>query len=270
LSAKSKPPTNSAPSNIVTPLTNVAYTDISCRPKLDVSPPSYSINKDSEGRWVPVRSDRAGKVSATRDDCQPLSPITRLLIENSDFVASGARSNSAGFANALLPSNQGLVTTATTTYSFGVGYSRKPILKQLRALLYPADSREAIAQQGTWLEDFFWNAITMDASYSWGRQLQIKGATGPIDSYNTRPFYSASATYTLDFEKLYIDLKNLKPGVPPNTIRPADQGWYFGPRLRIIIQIRKSILAGTRRITLGPNLLRPGPPKVLIEQTELL
>jgi len=219
-------PTTPAPSNLVPGLTSVAYTDISCRPKLDVAVPSFVIKKGAEGGYEIVPSDTAGKVSKRRDDCVPLSPLTRLIIENSDFVATGGYSNSVGLSNALLPSNQ-LITTATTNYSVGIGYAKKPILKQLRALFYGANSREAIAQQGTFLEDFLWNAVTLDASYSWGRQLQVKAAV-PVDTFNTRPFYSVSGTYTLDFEKLYIDLKNL--GVSPRTVRPADQGWYFEPK----------------------------------------
>jgi len=131
-----------------------------------------------------------------------------------------------GFANALIPNSQ-LTTTTTTNYSLGIGYSKKPFLKQLRALLAPADSRKAIGLQETFWEDFFWNAITMDASYSYGRQLQVKNGQ-PTNSYNTQPFYSVSGTYTVDLEKLWIYAKNIT--LPEaQSVRPADQGWYFGP-----------------------------------------
>ncbi len=214
-------PAGAPPSNAVPGLTNVGYTDISCRPKLDGGIPSDS-------KMLPLRgykaSDTAGEVLPKRPDCQPLAPFTRLVLENSAFVTSGGYSNSVGVANALLPSTQ-LSTVATTSYYLGVGYSKKPFLKQLRALLYPADSREAISQQGTFWEDFVWNAITMDASYSWGRQLQVKNGTAS-ESFNTRPYYSISGTYTLDLEKMWIYARHW--GYPDT--RPADQGWYLGPK----------------------------------------
>ena len=235
-----KPPSNSAPSNTVPGLTNLGYTDIVCRPKLNIGPPSYSLTPIGDGYYNIISAGTPGEVpkprrgaalfpdgSDDRGDCRPLSPLTRLITENSDFIATGGYSNSVGVANALLPSNQ-LITTATTNFAVGIGYSKKPILKQLRALFYGSDSREAIAWQGTFWEEFFWNAITMDASYSWGRQLQVKAGIA-TSSYNTRPFYSISGTYTLDIERLYIYAKNIGAGT--RTVRPADygtdQGWYF-------------------------------------------
>src|ERR1700735_1002049 len=228
LLATSTAPSGSAPSNSVPPLTSVAYTDITCRPKLDVgatwTPKPPPIGGPQPFNPYYKESDSAGEVLPKRGDCQPLAPLTRLFLENSAFVASGGYSNSVGFANALLPSNP-LITTATDSYFLGVGYSKKPILKQLRGLFFPADSREAIYDQGTWKEDFFWNAITMDASYSWGRQLQVKNQV-PSDSFNSRPFYSVTGTYTLDLEKVWIYATH---GFSSDT-RPADQGWYFGPK----------------------------------------
>jgi len=226
-----KTPTTGAPANPVPALNpNLAYSDITCRPKLDISEPDKGGTVvEQNGKLVLVPSSPGSVVPPPdkfRKDCVPLAPLTRLILENSDFVASGSYSNSAGVSNALLPGNQ-LITTATTSYFVGVGYAKKPILKQLRALFYPADSRDAISKQGTFMEDFFWNAVTFDGSYSWGRQLLVKGGT-PVVSYNSRPFYSAALTYTADLEKLYIDLKN--GSFHPQTVRPADQGWYFGPK----------------------------------------
>jgi hypothetical protein len=223
-----KAPATGAPSNAVPALiANIGYTDITCRPKLDVAELSYTWKKE-DGNLV-AKPSSPGAVSDRRADCVPLAPLTRLILENSDFVVSGGYSNSAGVSNGLLPGNQ-LITTATTTYFGGFGYAKKPILKQLRGLFYKADSREAIALQGTFWEDFFWNAITLDASYSWGRQLQVKGGM-PVDTFNTRPFYSVTGTYTADLEKLYIDVKNTVLNTQKvSPVRPADQGWYFAPQ----------------------------------------
>jgi hypothetical protein len=191
-------------------------------PKNDVPPEKASVVHDLGLYNVPTRLD-AEVPPINNRYCHPLSPLTRLVLENAGFSATGGYSNSAGNGNGLFQgtSSNTLITTATDNYAVGVGYTSKPILKQLRALAYPATGREPIANQGTPAEDLFWNAVTLNAAISYGRQLQVKGGT-VTDSFNTRPFYSVSATYALDLERLYVYLAH------PDT-RPVDQGYYFGP-----------------------------------------
>jgi len=162
------------------------------------------------------------KVGVLSPYCQALSPVTRLILENAGVSATTGYGNSASFGNALLK-NPGaeLTTTATNTYLLGVGYTNKPILKQLRALVLPADSRYSVSKQGTFWEDFLFNAVTMNASYGWGRTLEVKGGM-PIDTYNSRPAYNVSVTYALDLERMYIYAMH-------GGSRPADQGYYYGP-----------------------------------------
>lgn len=156
--------------------------------------------------------------------CHALSPLTRLILENAGVAANDTYSNQAGYTNA---STSNIKTTIANTYQVGIGYSNKPILKQLRALFYPADGRDAASKQGTFREDVLYNAFTMNAYVSYGRALQIQNGTA-VNAYNTRPYYGVSATYALDLERMWIYLT--KGGILNDQVRAADQGYYFDAR----------------------------------------
>jgi hypothetical protein len=96
----------------------------------------------------------------------------------------------------------------------------KPVLKQIfMALRGDEDGREDVARQGTWQEDFLWNAVTMSASASYGRSVTTKN--GQIsDALTTKPSYSVSATYQLDLERLYVHTFHADS-------RPVDAGYYY-------------------------------------------
>jgi hypothetical protein len=151
-------------------------------------------------------------------NCKPLKPVTRLLIENAIFTSNDTYSNQTGYGNTVFPSNtfQG---GWNNTYQVGVGYANKPIIKQLRSLFYPADGRQDAYRQATFWDDFFWNAITVNASLSYGRQYQVKNGT-PTIALTSKPFYSVSATYAVDLERLWIY------ATKPNS-RPAESGYYY-------------------------------------------
>jgi len=158
-----------------------------------------------------------------------LSPWTRLALENAGVSANYTYSNQAGVISSPGSSPTSIIqTTATSTYGVGIGYTNKPILKQMRALLYPSNVRDATYRQGTFLEDFIYNAITINASISYGRTLALKGSTVqptvPVNTFNTRPYYSVGATWSMDLERLWVYAT--KPGS-----RPLDAGYYYQPQL---------------------------------------
>ncbi len=161
-------------------------------------------------------------------NCRALSPWTRLILENAGVSANSNYSNQAGVISSPGSSPTSIIqTTATSTYGLGIGYTNKPILKQMRALLYPSNARDATYRQGTFLEDFIYNAITVNASYSYGRTLALKSSTihptpFPTNTFNTRPYYSVGATWAMDLERLWVYAT--KPGA-----RPVDPGFYYQP-----------------------------------------
>lgn len=183
------------------------------QPLLDSSV-SQVFNK--EGEPIPYQAS----VASMSPYCQALSPLARLMFENAGITATTGYGNSAVYGNTLLK-DPVLTTTSANTYLLGVGYTNKPILKQIRALFFPADSRYAVSKQGTFCEDVLFNAITVNASYGWGRQLEVKAGL-PIDTYNSRPAYNVSVTYAVDLERLYVYALH-------GGSRPVDPGYYYGP-----------------------------------------
>jgi hypothetical protein len=162
--------------------------DIQCRPILTPKP--------GDSTWT------SADVPAINGACRPLSPWTRFFLENASFSANDTYTNQVGLGNTL---NANPATTAqiqsSNIWQLGVGYSSKPILKQVRALFYPTDEREATSQQGTFWEDAFWEAIAVNASLSYGQALAK--TNGMItDALTTRPFYSVSASYSLSLERM--------------------------------------------------------------------
>jgi hypothetical protein len=69
--------------------------------------------------------------------CNQLNNFTRLVFENLSAGFNESYTNIAGSTNvgAGVPVTQ----TAGTTFQIGIGYSQKPILKQLRALFFPQE-----------------------------------------------------------------------------------------------------------------------------------
>jgi hypothetical protein len=194
--------------------------------------PSQSISSAVVGQSVLGPSGEPlflnASVTAYLDEnCQALSPWTRLLLENAGVSSNYTYSNQAG-VNSSPGSNPTSIiqTNETSTYGVGVGYTNKPILKQVRALLYPANARDATYRQGTFLEDFIYNGVTVNASYSYGRTLALKGSSGnsavPTTTFNTRPYFSVGATWSMDLERLWVYAT--KPGA-----RPVDAGFYYQP-----------------------------------------
>ncbi len=207
--AGSKPPAPTGTIPNYSPTGPGINSDITCRPTLAGYPTS-----DSNPIWKEARVDPMRAIGI----CKPLSPVTRLLLEDASASSNYAYSNQVGLQNGLAtnPSST-LQVQATNMWQLGLGYTNKPILKELRALAYPWDEREATAHQGTFLEDFFWDAIGINASISYGRALaKTNGVL--TDAFTTRPFYSVGATYSLDLERMWVYAAH--PGS-----RPGDPGY---------------------------------------------
>ncbi len=160
-------------------------------------------------------------------NCRALSPWTRLLLENAGVSANYNYSNQSGLISSPGSNPTSIIqTTATSSYGVGVGYTNKPILKQFRSLFFPSNSRYATFQQGTPMEDLVWNAITINASYSYGRTLAIKNSV-PTNTFNTRPYYSVGATWAVDLERLWVYGKRVEEN--DRYDRPLDSGFYYRP-----------------------------------------
>jgi len=228
----------SAPSGIIN--------DIACRPKLTFynpkpgyglkpgTPPEdpdnstlapkygYVANPPSIGRikggspWGREMYVAPGQVEP--DYCNPLYPITRLFIENLFATVNDGYTNVAGSANA----GAGVPITQTTgnTYQAGFGYMQKPLLKQFRALLPDGGIPWEVKEQGTFWEDFVFNAFTMNAGFSYGKTLTIKNGTTAIQTLNSRPSYFVAGGLSWNLERMYIHLAH--PGS-----RTADDGYYY-------------------------------------------
>jgi hypothetical protein len=204
------PPTGTIPSYL--PETPNLTEDITCRPTL-----AGQSNSDKDPTWG------TASVGTINSACMPLSPWTRLLLENANFSANDTYTNQVGLGNTLIANP---ATTAqiqsSNIWGVGVGYTTKPILKQMRALFYPTDEREATSQQGTFWEDAFWEAIAVNASLSYGQALaKTNGVL--TDALTTKPFYSVSASYSLNLERMWVYATH---GGSPMT-RPVDPGYYM-------------------------------------------
>jgi hypothetical protein len=124
------------------------------------------------------------------------------------------------------PANTALIQS-NDTYSVGVGYVNKPILKQARAVWEnDKDGRRDVSRQGTFWQDFFWNAILANASLSYGRTITAENGQ-LTDSLVTRPSLSADVTYQLDLERAYVHLFHTNFFQLDN--RPVDTGYYYEP-----------------------------------------
>ena len=181
--------------------------DITCRPRL-----TY-VGTESTG------DDPARKY------CNVLRPGTRLLLENLNAGITGGYTNIAGSPNLA---GLNITESATTFYQVGIGYVQKPILRHIRALFDEDPNRPAaITHQNSILDDFVFNAVQMNAGVGYGRALTIRDQDR-IETANNRPQYSASLSYSLDLQRVYIHL--FHGGVRGQTeVRPVDAGYYYAP-----------------------------------------
>lgn len=237
------------------PIDPTSASDITCRPKmkLDAKTTSKPIcavvldesgqpKKDKWGNQVlicanvslvnpngdPLPPEKAEVPAISDQYCRPLLPATRLILENAAISSTFQHSNQAGLTNvaATNPSNTALIQS-NDSYSVGVGYVNKPILKQARAVVEnDKDGRRDVSRQGTFWEDFFWNAILANASLSYGRTITVKNGQ-LTDSLVTRPSFSAGVTYQLDLERAYVHLFHTDFFRLDN--RPVDAGYYYAP-----------------------------------------
>lgn len=223
--------------------------DINCRRKLvfvddfgnPLSAPSKSLNdleksngeKDQNDKLSPptpigtnvyVGLAPAGtRVADTWPGCHELNPVTRLVTENAILGASDAYTNQAGIPGGA----SSIVQQEQNVYQFGIGYAQKPILKQLRRLLdindYDDEPDPAITNQGSWAEDFIFNAVLLNAGTAYGESLVLKNGQATTTSYS-QPIYSVGVTYALDLERAYAHVFH-----GYDNSRPADPGYYFTP-----------------------------------------
>src|SRR5208282_2332535 len=136
--------------------------------------------------------------------CNPLNRWTRLFLENAALGANWGYTNVAGSGN--VAANVPIVQTAGNTYQAGIGYSQKPILKQIRAAVRELEGDrdpDALSDEGTFGEDFIFNAVTMSAGFSFGKTLSVKSGAPLIETLNSRPSYSATLTYSLPLETIW-------------------------------------------------------------------
>jgi hypothetical protein len=159
--------------------------------------------------------------------CNELYPWTRLVFENATLGASDAYTNVAGYPSATSP----IVQQTGNSYQFGVGYTQKPFLKQLRRLVYwKSDHDPAIDNQGSLQEDLLYNALSMNAGISYGKTLTIKNQS-VTESQNSRPSYSLGANYSLDLERLWIHIahSDWKLDDRRDSRGTSDAGYYYEP-----------------------------------------
>lgn len=221
------------------PGTNV-YTDITCRPKLalDYAPAGAGTRTNPTYEPAPTKAylDDLPSIASTdkfhlfgnreRTYCNSLSPVTRLLLENLAFAVNDSYTNTAG---SNLGGGVPVTQTAGNTYQVGIGYWQKPIAKQIRSLFWD-DPRKpyAVSEQGKIWEDFFFNALQLNAGISYGKTLTLKSGGGSassvVETLNSRPAYVVGLTYSLDVERAYIQLTHLG-----QDIRTTDQGYYYRP-----------------------------------------
>jgi len=157
--------------------------------------------------------------------CNPLSPLTRVLLENLTAGVNDSYTNAAGSTNvgAGVPITQ----TSGNTFQVGIGYAQKPILRQLRAFWHSDVVPAEVAEQGTPFEDFIYNAVFLNAGISYGKTLNVKQGGGTpassvIETLNTRPTYFVGLTYSIDLERAWIHIMH------PYS-RAADAGYYYKP-----------------------------------------
>lgn len=237
-----------------TPPASYVYTDITCRPKLslDYPPSTHAERYDPTYEPSPTKAylDDLPSIGNTQYHlwgekpeykyCNSLSPMTRLLLENLAFAVNDSYTNTAG---SNLGSSVPVTQTAGNTYQVGIGYWQKPIAKQIRALvctnpknpaaaLFCDDPKNpaAVRNQGKLSEDFFFNALQLNAGISYGKTLTLKNGGGSassvVETLNSRPAYVVGLTYTLDLERAYIQLTHLRGN---QDIRTADPGYYYTP-----------------------------------------
>jgi len=201
--------------------------DVGCRGKLGV---------DTDPLKKPLNAVQA-------DHCGELSPLTRLAFENLAAGVTGGYTNIAGSQNigAGLP----VVSTSTSTYRIGIGWVGKPIVRQLRSVFFheaaepnepdafglhfgPEDEtskspRLAVTHQGSAFEDLVVNPWVLNATIGYGKTLQLKDGDR-IEAAGSRPSYSATLSYVVDLERLYVHVFHGQ-----DFGRPTDSGYYFAP-----------------------------------------
>ena len=181
---------------------------------------------------LPLRSIYAAIAPILDRNCQPLNPWVRLLLENAGASASYQHSDQSGLLNAgsTNPGGSAFIDTGDT-YSVGFGFVNKPILKSFVEIWQcDQDGRKDVARQGTKIEDFVLNAVTLNTYFNFGRQLDLRDATH-IGSRTTGVGYSVSVTYQIDFERAYVHLFHgcleNTDGCLHNYVRPVDPGYYY-------------------------------------------
>jgi hypothetical protein len=164
-------------------------------------------------------SDSHGMViDNTWAGCRELNPLVRLTLGNAVAGASDSYTNLAGFPSSTSP----IVRQSGNVYQFGIGYTQKPILKQLRRFVdlmygdFPTQPDSSITNQGSWAEDFIFNALLLNAGISYGQSLTIKNGTA-TNSVNARPSYSVGMTYALDLERTWVHFFHDSPLNPEDA-----------------------------------------------------
>lgn len=201
------PPTNNVPgySDVKAP---TYINDIKCRPPL-----KYQKTR-------PVDAD-------AMKYCRPLSPWTRLLLENLSVGAGYAYTNIAGVQN--VSANLPVVSQNTNSYQVGGGFSGKPILRHVLALFDDDPSRpREVRAQGSALEDLLINAVQLNAGGGYGRAQLVKNGTA-VTSATSRPSFSVGINYVVDLERLYIHLVHNDWSDSSHDTRPVDAGYYYSP-----------------------------------------
>jgi hypothetical protein len=204
------PPTTNGP-DVFSPSAPGAISDVGCRGRLS-------------GKTNP--SDPANKLVGLTDDkhCGQLYPITRLAFENLSLGVTGGYTNLAASPN--LGANLPIVRNSTTTYRVGIGWSGKPIVRQLRSVWLNEDPNSvslAVMRQGSAWEDFAINPWVLNAAVGYGKTSVLKNEDR-IRAGGSRPSYSATLSYVLDLERVWVHLAHGE-----GAARPVDPGYYFAP-----------------------------------------
>lgn len=165
-------------------------------PEKDAKVPIVSAN----GEALPVVAPKSPRLDP---GCEALHPIVRFGLNNLIVGANFTHSNSAlnAFSDAY-ENSTALKSTTTDTYQYGAGWVGKRILPDLLAVvLNDKEGYKALERQGKWYDVMLLNPVSLSATVSGGRILQVTDGT-EVKTTTDAPFYAISVSYTVPLQDI--------------------------------------------------------------------
>jgi len=151
--------------------------------------------------------------------CEAMHPAVRLFTNQLGAGAVITYSNLSGRAFAGTPETSAFQTEEKTTYQFGFGYDKKPILRDIRAVLEgDTEGYKAVLRQNTPVEDFVFNAFTFTGGLSYGRNW-VETNDELTTSNSDKPYFLVQANWSVDLQRV---IQYVAYGA-----QPADTGYYY-------------------------------------------